>query len=261
MKRGKDFLTWLGVIITLLAFAIAMVSLFAPRQTTEFVMKFYNIETPLPLVITVERPVIVTATPDPSAQVTSSEMPQPADIAVSIDTATPSPQPTSTPEPTPFTVMEEFETGDFSQWDRVIGTPTLVNGRLIGPNETRWELGDETWQNYVIEYRFGNMGCEGLPNYIGVRVQDDTNMLIYRFGGCFGNWYVMRNGDTGNRISAANGARGGTIRIRVVDDRIQLYRANNLVFDYVNTSGYDTGGIIFFHSAGPVEWMRIEKLD
>jgi hypothetical protein len=173
--------------------------------------------------------------------------------------------PIPTPEPTPIdrSVYEEnFDDGEIDEAFEVSGNPTIVGGVLNPTNNGSMTLniGDETWQNYSIEYDFGSR-CAGnhRDQFLKVRVKDSQNYLVYIYTCAGGEWYAVVNGQE-FEIPDTTVRADGHATVEVIGNQIRQTGTNGDVIEFVNTTS-DLGPISLSISNGNLDNLVITRLD
>lgn len=147
-----------------------------------------------------------TATDEPTATKTPKPTSTPKPTAAQTDTQTPTTTPTETATPIPPLASTDFDAGLPSDWSVYLGDPLIVNG-MLSANAPAWlEMGDSNWTDIKVEYdvnlsSYADCREEALhrlwKNYtmfVGLRYQDNDNMIALKTGQCGFLWFRVKNG-------------------------------------------------------------------
>jgi len=190
----------IGVVATVFSCLIAFIVLVNPTMAQRVIIEFYNPITPTPKVIVITQPAptlppLPTYTPYPTYALPP--------------TYTPFPQPSLIPT---FSLLlpfsDNFDNGVDSNWNITSGVWRTIDGRLVAdPSNKPSEIivGDENWENYVIELDVFSNSAAGFP--IGVIVRSmNGKSLIFRTDCCNTDWILI---DRESQQSIAHINQGG----------------------------------------------------
>lgn len=112
-------------------------------------------------------------------------------------TSKPTASPTNKPTPFPLPFVDEFKNEISPLWTILGETPFITNGNLATSNSTWLFVGNSGWDNYRIEFIsevFCHL-CPGEPqSELGIRVQDNANMMVLEWDNLSITWLYMENG-------------------------------------------------------------------
>ncbi len=104
------------------------------------------------------------------------------------------------PSPTPmYKVLFEdnFDQGLSPLWQIISGNPSVVNGALTTDSEIWLMVGDDSWKNYFVEYETKIAHCymSRAYNSLGLFAKDPSNMVVFNYADCEGEWHTITNGN------------------------------------------------------------------
>lgn len=105
--------------------------------------------------------------------------------------------PTLTPLPQPITLFSDnFEQGLSNAWSVTSGNPIVVNGELTSDQNTWLKIGDDSWTDYTIQFGAKTAKCwySDSWNAVGIRVQDTSNMIAFKWASCENELNIVKNG-------------------------------------------------------------------
>ncbi len=187
-----------GGLATVLSCVIAFITLVAPNQVREIVVRVYTVQTPSPEVQVVQvtippPPPQPTYTPRPTYTPYPTYTPVPQATAIPFSSNTPTAPAQDTLVSLPFS--DNFDSGVGNGWIPIGGDWEMANGQLVnrGGLGILW-LGKASWTNIVVEFDSGSNYC-GTPVYVLVRMQDPYNYIAVRIAGCAGEQglYLFRD--------------------------------------------------------------------
>jgi DNA-binding CsgD family transcriptional regulator len=256
IKEPRRF-PWRAVIILFLIFLVA--------GSGGFLLARMGQATPLPPT-PIPSPVAVNSdTPLPSSTPSPTETSLPTNTPQSTDT----PQPTNTVIPTPTGNYENNFSGGLEGLNVIFGKPVIVNGALTASEATLLSIGDETWKNYEVRFDVTTASYMIDPNagdFIGVRVTDMSNMLLYAFGSIEGRWYNVENGDwvvvPGTDSGMLNDYIPAKSHFRVIvnENQIILYIGMRQITTFTNDD-HPTGYVMLrIHAESMYDNFQVERL-
>lgn len=177
---------FIGAIATLFSCLLALIVLVNPSAAQRVIIEFYNASTSTPNIVYITQPPqkpLPTYTPYPTYTKESE---------INTETSLP---PTSTQSSLLF--QDDFNSGLSPLWQLISGNPFIVNDKLTADRDTWFMVGENTWENYSVEFEADASDCwfSGSYNTIGIRVQDMNNMIAFRWADCESKWYIVDNGN------------------------------------------------------------------
>ena len=159
-----------------------------------------------------------------------------------------------------------FDSGMPDGMELVYGDIDFVEGELLAHELTLLSIGEDTWENYQVEYETRkHTYCWGLKNNgIAAHANDLENMIVWSWNYCEAGWFELVDGDwvkiTGSKSVGVDPGKSVTIRLVAENGNFTIY-TNNIKRTSYYDEKYTQGKVyIVLHNHSVIDNIYISRL-